>query len=86
MQLDAMQHGRSLYISDSDSIVYINVLQMKGPYIMHKFRTSKRVHLEVDPQILNANITFDGDDLLREFQINMHLEPLPQVVVDQENF
>ena len=83
MQMDAMEHGKSLYFNDDDSQMFMNVLQMKGPYIMHKFRTSKLVNLEVDPLIISPNITFDNDN---SQQIKMHLEEYSQVLVDVQKF
>lgn len=81
-----MHHGKSLYFNDEESQMYMNVLQLKGPYIMHKFRTSHYVHLEVDPQIRVPNITFDGNKLKRQFRISMRVDPFSQDQVDLQKY
>lgn len=63
--------AHQIYANDGESQIFMNVLQLKGPYIMHKFRTSDRVHLDIDWALTRPNITFDDSYNGEKYQINM---------------
>ena len=63
MEMNSMERGNSFYHFNhhhqESSNLYMNVIELKGPDIRHKFRTSKQIRIEVDPLITSPNITFD---------------------------